>query len=92
MGYILYDDRGTLYILGPDGVPLRQYNDEQYIPAYTRDVEGRPLFYSPYSYTMTYPTELGEPDEEGNQEWLQTSTIRVEDKKYYYLVRMGEPL
>lgn len=85
MGYILYDDRGTLYILGPDGVPLRQYNDEQYIPAYTRDVEGRPLFYSPYSYTMTYPTELGEPDEEGNQEWLQTSTIRVEDKKYYYL-------
>lgn len=85
MGYILYDDRGTLYILGPDGVPLRQYSDEQYIPAYTRDTEGRPLFYSPYSYTMTYPTELGEPDEEGNQEWLQTSTIRVEDKRYYYL-------
>lgn len=85
MGYILYDDRGTLYILGPDGVPLRQYDDEQYIPAYTRDREGRPLFYSPYSYTMTYPTELGEPDEEGNQEWLQTATVRVDDKKYYYL-------
>ena len=85
MGYILYDDRGTLYILGPDGTPLRTYNDEQYIPAYTRDKEGRPLFYVPYSYTMTYPTELGEPDEEGNREWLQTATIQVESKRYYYL-------
>lgn len=89
MGYILYDDRGTLYILGPDGTPLRQYNDEQYIPAYTRDKEGRPLFYVPYSYTMTYPTELGEPDEEGNREWLQTATIQVESKRYYYLAADG---
>lgn len=85
MGYILYDDRGTLYILGPDGTPLGQYNDQRYMPAYTRDREGRPLFYSPYSYTMTYPTQLGEPDEEGNQEWLQTDTVRVDSQKYYYL-------
>lgn len=85
MGYILYDDRGTLYILGPDGTPLSQYNDQRYMPAYTRDREGRPLFYSPYSYTMTYPTQLGEPDEEGNQEWIETDTVRVESQKYYYL-------
>ncbi len=85
MGYILYDDRGTLYILGPDGTPLGQYNDQRYMPAYTRDREGRPLFYSPYSYTMTYPTQLGEPDEEGNQEWIQTDTVRVDSQKYYYL-------
>ncbi len=85
MGYILYDDRGTLYILGPDGTPLRAYDDTQYIPAYTRDKEGRPLFYVPYSYTMTYPTELGEPDEEGNREWIQTATVQVDSKRYYYL-------
>lgn len=90
MGYILYDDRGALYLLGPDGTPLCRYDDTRYIPAYTRDKKGRPLFYTTYNYTVAYPTSLGEPDEDGNREWLQTASLTLEGKKYYYLAENGQ--
>ena len=91
MGYIIYDDNGVLYLIGPDGAVLRQYSDTEFIPAYTRDKEGRPLFYKNTSYTAEYPTELSEEEnEEGEREWLDTSTITVHDKIYYYLDASGQ--
>ncbi len=89
MGYILYDDVGTLYLIGPDGTVLTKYDDTKYIPAFTRDKEGRPLFYQTYKEEIEYPTELGEPDEEGNTPWLKTAKIKVEKKKYFYLADNG---
>lgn len=89
MGYIIFDDGGTLYIIGPDGTALTQYNEEKYLPAYTRDKEGRPLFYQEYEYKLDYPTETGEPDENGNTPWINYATMKVKDKKYFYLADNG---
>ncbi len=90
MGYILYDDMGSLYLVGPDGAVMTRYDDSSYIPAYTRDLEGRPLFYRTYTTTVKYPTELGKEDKEGNKEWLKTKEMQVECKKYYYLSESGQ--
>lgn len=91
MGYIIYDDNGALYIIGPDGSVLRQFSDTEFIPAFTRDKEGRPLFYRNTSYTEKYPTELSqEENEEGEREWLNTSTLTIHDKIYYYLDASGQ--
>lgn len=89
MGYILLDDVGTLYMIGPDGTILNQYDDSVYVPAYTRDTKGRPLFYKTYKYKVEYPTSLGKEDEEGNKEWLKTEKLELEGKKYYYLHQNG---
>lgn len=96
MGYILYDDIGTLYIIGPDGTVISKYDDNAYRPAYTRDLSGRPLFYAPYSETITYPTETKDkpdpdnPDEiSPDKEWIKTSYITVDKKIYYYLTPGG---
>ena len=85
MGYILFDDGGTLYLLNSQGTPLTKYDDTKYIPAYTRDKEGRPLFYQTVKEEIEYPTELGEPDENGNRPWLKTAKLKTETKKYFYL-------
>ena len=89
MGYILYDDVGALYILGPDGAVLGRYDDNDYIPAYTRDTSGRPLFYRTYSYSVDYPTETGEEDEDGKKEWISSDTLKFEKKRFYYLNESG---
>ena len=88
MGYIIFDDVGTLYLLDSNGTALSKYTGK-YIPAYTRDREGRPLFYQTYKETVEYPTSVGEPDEEGNTPWLTTATVEVERKRYYYLGEDG---
>ena len=88
MGYIIFDDAGTRYLVAPNGVPLSKYN-EKYLPAYTRDREGRPLFYQTYKEKVKYPTELGEPDEEGNTPWLSEAEVEIERKRYYYLDTNG---
>jgi len=85
MGYILFDDRGTLYLLNSSGTALTKYDDTKYIPAYTRDKEGRPLFYQTVKEEIEYPTELGEPDADGNRPWLKTAKLKVEKKKYFYI-------
>lgn len=89
MGYIIYDADKTLYLIGPDGSVICKYNDEAYIPAYTRDLNGRPLFYQKTSYTAKYPTVLGEKDENGNHKWDKTANLTVYDKIYYYLTPYG---
>ncbi len=89
MGYIIYDDVGTLYLIGPNGTALTKYDEGKYMPAFTRDKEGRPLFYQTYEETVEYPTELGEPDEDGNTPWIKTEKIKVEKKKYFYLADNG---
>lgn len=85
MGYILFDDGGTLYLLNSNGTALTKYDDTKYIPAFTRDKEGRPLFYQIVKEEIEYPTELGEPDAEGNRPWLQSAKLKIERKKYFYL-------
>lgn len=91
MGYIIYDDNGVLYLIGPDGAVLRQYSDVEFIPAYTRDKEGRPLFYKNTSYKEEYPTKLSEEEnEEGEREWEKTETLTIHDKVYYYLDKNGQ--
>ncbi len=90
MGYIIYDDGGSKrYLIGPDGTALTLFDDTKYYPAYTRDKEGRPLFYQTYEYTVEYPTELGEEDEEGNAPWLKTEKLKLKGKKYFYLSDNG---
>ncbi|MBQ4067206.1 MAG: WG repeat-containing protein [Clostridia bacterium] len=89
MGYIIYDDNGTLYIIGPDGAVLTTYDDTQYRPAYTRDREGRPLFYKEVTVTEEYPTLLGPEDENGNRPWEQTAKLKRTVKEYYYLAPDG---
>ncbi len=89
MGYIRINDLGTVYLAGPNGTLLTKYDDSVYIPAYTRDKEGRPLFYKTYKYEVEYPTSLGKEDEEGNREWLKTSKLKLEGKEYYYLASDG---
>ena len=90
MGYILYDDNGTLYILGPDGAVLSRYNDKEFIPANTRDLAGRPLFYKRTKQNITYPTVLGKEDDKGNKKWDKTSYFTVDTKEYYYLAPNGQ--
>lgn len=91
MGYIIYDDRGKLYLISPDGAVMTGYDDTSYIPAYTRDLEGRPLFYRAYSENLPYPTELEkEADKDGNRKWLKYSELQVQCKKYYYLSESGQ--
>ena len=89
MGYIIYDDDGELFLIGPDGAVLCSYDDKEYIPAYTRDKEGRPLFYKNTSYTEKYPTVLGEENEDGEREWKKTANLTINDKVYYYLSSDG---
>jgi len=89
MGYIIYDADKALYLIGPDGSVICEYNDNAYIPAYTRDLKGRPLFYQKTSYTAKYPTVLGEKDENGNYKWDKTANLTVQDKIYYYLTPYG---
>ncbi len=90
MGYIILNDLGTVYLVGPDGTLLTQYDDSRYIPAYTRDKEGRPLFYSKYKYQVNYPVEVGEEDADGNKPWITHETLNLEGKKYYYLNDHGK--
>ena len=89
MGYIIFDDVGTLYLIGPNGTALTKYDESKYYPAFTRDKEGRPLFYQTYEEEIEYPTELGEPDEEGNRPWLKKEKVKIEKKKYFYLADNG---
>lgn len=102
MGYILYDDRGTVYILSPDGQVMRQFDETEYMPAYTRDLQGRPLFYRTYTTTLKYPTEIEKKDDkekktadkkdekEEEPKWLKTADLQVDCKSYYYLSDNGQ--
>lgn len=90
MGYILFDDGGTLYLLNSQGTPLTKYDDTKYIPAFTRDKEGKPLFYQIVKEEIEYPTELGEPDENGNRPWLKKAKFKADIKKYFYLDTNGK--
>ena len=90
MGYILYDDRGTLYLVNSDGGVMTKYDDDAYIPAYTRDKNGRPLFYKSYETSVPYPTKLGKPDANGEKPWLETQNFKTTVKKYYYLSESGQ--
>lgn len=89
MGYIRINDLGTVYLAGPNGTLLTKYDDSKYIPAFTRDKEGRPLFYKTYEYEVEYPTALGKEDEEGNKEWTKKGKLKLEGKEYYYLAADG---
>jgi len=44
MGYILLDNGKEFFLLDSSGKPLFRYDADRYIPAYTRDSTGRPLF------------------------------------------------
>ena len=44
MGYIILDDGDEFFLLDSSGTPLCRYDADRYVPAYTRDKQGRPLF------------------------------------------------
>lgn len=89
MGYIIYNDNGKLYLINSDGGIMTAYDDSKYIPAYTRDTEGRPLFYTQNNYTLKYPTSQSDPDGDGNTEWYDSANLKVNGKTYYYLSPNG---
>ncbi len=90
MGYIIYDNDGEIFLIGPDGQVMLKYDDKEFIPAYTRDKEGRPLFYKYNTFTEKYPTVLGEEKENGDREWKKTAELKIKDKVYYYLAPNGQ--
>ncbi|MCI9448800.1 MAG: WG repeat-containing protein [Clostridiales bacterium] len=45
MGYMFIDNGESLDIYSKDGRRITSFSDENYIPAYTRDRDGNPLFY-----------------------------------------------
>ena len=45
MGYIIVDDGKSLLIYSNSGKYITSFDDKNYIPAYTRDSYGNPLFY-----------------------------------------------
>lgn len=90
MGYIIYDNVNALYLIGPDGTVMCEYDDTEYIPAYTRDLQGRPLFYKYEEVIVEYPTVLGEENEDGERPWEETEELKYKTKKYYYLAEDGE--
>lgn len=90
MGYIIYDDDEKIYLIGPDGAVLTEYNDKEFVPAYTRDKEGRPLFYKYKEVTEKYPVVLGKKKEDGTYEWKKTAKLTFKDKVYYYLAENGK--
>jgi len=90
MGYIIYDDNGTQYLIGPDGAVLCAYKDSEYIPAYTRDLQGRPLFYKYEDVKVEYPKTFGEADEDGVRPWDETGEYEMRVKVYYYLSEDGK--
>ena len=89
MGYILYDDCGTLYIMNSNGQVMMPYDDNIYRPAYTRDKEGRPLFYNKTTEYLTYPTKKDKKDKDGTEKWLETDEILVDKYNYYYIPESG---
>ena len=66
MGYVIYDDSGkALYLMDRNGAVLMNYN-ENYLPAFARDRNGNPLFYSTYGYYADVPAthEVNEAGED----------------------------
>jgi len=68
MGYILIDNGTTVDIYNHLGHYLMSFDDTEYIPAYTRDKSGNPLFYRMETVEVKIP-ENGEiiRDQEGDR-------------------------
>ena len=86
MGYIIYDDCGkALYLIDKSGAVLMEY-DPEYLPAFARDGDGRPLFCIPYNYYADVPAT-----DTVNEAGEHTFTYRGAylSGKYYYTVGYG---
>ena len=83
MGNIIFDDRGkALYIVDRNGTVTMNYN-ENYLPAFERDANGNPLFYTNYSYYAEVPAS-SEFNKYGEEEFTY-KTAYVSGKNYYTL-------
>ncbi len=82
MGYIFIDNGTTLDIYSRDGIYQTSFDDSDYIPAYARDINGRPLFYKtttveclPYGeeYLKRKPkgTRVREPHDREKNVWVE---------------------
>ncbi len=84
MGLLIYDDRGTQYLVNTDGAVLCSFDDGEYKPAYTRDIYGNPLFYQLYKYNVTaasnFAWEAG-----GTANILSTKVVSLTGKQYFRL-------
>lgn len=98
MGYIIYDTGKQLFVINNAGEVLTVLDSNIYHLAYTRDTEGRPLFFELSQRTVTFPavTETRDVlDEEGNV--IGTETVTVSEAReetfetylYYYLDEEG---
>ena len=83
MGNIIYDDSGkALYIIDRNGTVTMNYN-ENYLPAFERDANGNPLFYTNYSYYAEVPAS-SEFNKYGEEEF-SFKTAYISGKNYYTL-------
>lgn len=80
MGYIIVDAGGELAVLDSDGRELLRYPHGQFEPAYTRDLEGNPLFCRDITETVEYTADDGELKTEERQ------------KREYFRISDGEML
>lgn len=88
MGYIIYSDAGkALYLMDRSGNILMRYN-ANYIPAYARSADGRPLFYSTYSYYAETPVTV-ETDKAGLESVTESRGVYLTGRKYFALSASG---
>lgn len=88
MGYIIMDDAGkSLYLLDYSGNILMKYNDN-YIPAFARTKDGKPLFYTTYKYYAETPVSV-EENEAGEEVVTDAKAVYLTGKKYYTLTASG---
>ncbi len=88
MGYIIYNDAGHgLYLMDSGGNILMNY-DRNYIPAFARSPDGRPLFYSTYSYYAETPDAM-ETDESGVETPSALGGVNLTGRKYFALSPSG---
>ncbi len=88
MGYIIMDDAGkSLYLLDYTGNILMKYN-ENYLPAFERTKDGKPLFYTTYRYYAETPVAV-ETNEAGEETVTDAKAVYLTGKKYYTLSAAG---
>ncbi|MBE6562441.1 MAG: WG repeat-containing protein [Ruminococcaceae bacterium] len=88
MGYIIYDDANQeLYLLDYNGKVLMRYN-ENYIPAFARTKDGKPLFYNTYRYYAETPVSVTE-NEAGEEVVTDAKGVYLTGKNYFTLSAAG---
>ena len=101
MGYIFVDNGNTIDIYSSLGYYLMSFNDSEYVPAYTRDSAGNPLFYRMETVEIPIPEDgdivrdtdgerVRDPHEKEETVLMQGELDREEDDTSEYEKKIEE--